>query len=304
MDQTTEPPLPDRIARLPCWKGAIAAEPVAGGLSNEIWKVTDAKGAHVVRFGADYPFHHVSRAREQMTARAAHAAGFAPKVEWTGEGVMVTQFVPSRAWTAETVRAQAPRLARLLRDFHEGMALEVTGAPTLFWPFHVVRDYARTLREGGSRHVPDLPRLLALNRALERAQPPQPLVFGHNDLLPANILDDGRRLWLIDFEYAGFSTPLFDLAGAASNAGMERDESEAFLAAYTGAAPDAVLLRAFDAMACASLLREATWAMVSALHLRAPGVDYDAYAAENLARLDAALAAYEGRHGPLAPAAG
>ena len=52
-------------------------------------------------------------------------------------------------------------------------------------------------------------------------------------------------------------------------------------------------------MACASLLREAMWAMVSAIHLSAPGVDYDAYAAENLGRLDAALDRYQSRHGRL-----
>jgi thiamine kinase-like enzyme len=33
-------------------------------------------------------------------------------------------------------------------------------------------------------------------------------------------IDDGERLWLIDFEYAGFNTAMFDLAGAASNAGF------------------------------------------------------------------------------------
>ena len=68
---------------------------------------------------------------------------------------------------------------------------------------------------------------------------PLPIVFGHNDLLPANFLDDGKRLWLIDFEYAGFNTAMFDLAGAASNAGMTAAESDELLAAYFGATPDA-----------------------------------------------------------------
>lgn len=287
----------DRIARLPCWRGSPRAEPLPGGLSNEIWKVEDDAGAHVVRIGPDYSFHHVDRARELMTNRAAHAAGFAPAVEWAGEGVMVTAFVGARTWDAASMRAEPGRLGRLLRDFHDRMPREVSGAPYLFWPFHVVRDYARTLRSGGSPRLADLPRLLGLNDALERTQPPMRLVFGHNDLLPANLLDDGRRLWLIDYEYAGFGTAMFDLAGAASNAGME--DADEFLAAYLGHAPDADFRRAFDAMQCASLLREAMWAMVSALHLAAPGVDYDAYAALNLAKLDAALDRFRSRHGGL-----
>ena len=50
---------------------------------------------------------------------------------------------------------------------------------------------------------------------LEIATGPVELVVGHNDLLAANILDDGDQLWLIDWEYGGFNTPLFDLAGLA-----------------------------------------------------------------------------------------
>jgi thiamine kinase-like enzyme len=88
----------DRIRALPCWQGNITAEPLPGGLSNEIWKVTDALGSHVVRFGVYYPFHHVNRAREAMASRAAHACGFAPAVEYVAMGVMVTAFIEARTW--------------------------------------------------------------------------------------------------------------------------------------------------------------------------------------------------------------
>jgi thiamine kinase-like enzyme len=290
-----------RITALPCWQGTPLSEPLSGGLSNEIWKVTDAAGAHVVRFGTDYPFHHVSRDREAMTTRAAYAAGFAPAVEYTAPGVMVTQFVTARTWDASDVRGNVVRVADLLLRFHTTMGKRVSGTAYLFWVFHVVRDYGRTLIAGNSPLAPDLPRLLTLNAALEATQPPLPIIFGHNDMLPANLLDDGHRLWLIDYEYAGFSTALFDLAGAASNAQMDDVAAAALLTAYFGHPPDSTLQRAFDAMQVASLLREAMWAMVSALHLAAPGVDYPAYAAENLTRLEAALDRYQTRHGKLTP---
>jgi thiamine kinase-like enzyme len=287
---------PDRIAALPCWQGRPRAEPLSGGLSNEIWKVTDDAGSHVVRLGQDYPVHHVLRAREAMTARAAHRAGFGPEVRYTAPGVMVTEFIAGQAWDGARVRAEAAAVGRLLAEFHRRMPGEVEGAAFLFWPFHVVRDYARTLAAGGSAWRAELPRFLALNAALEATQPPLPIVFGHNDLLPANFLDDGARVWLIDYEYAGFSTAMFDLAGAASNAGMTGDEAAVLLGAYLGQAPDAAFRRAFDAMQVESLLREAMWAMVSQLHLSAPGVDYAAYARENLGKLDAALDRFQTRH--------
>ena len=49
----------------------MTIEPLKGGLSNESYLVTEPGGRHVVRFGRDYPFHHVFRERETMTARAA-----------------------------------------------------------------------------------------------------------------------------------------------------------------------------------------------------------------------------------------
>ena len=292
-------PLPDKIAALPCWTGPPVGELLTGGLSNEIWKVTDDAGAHVVRMGRDYPFHHVLRSRELMTTRAAHAAGFAPAVHYAEPGIMVTAFITSRTLTAADIRADPIRIAHLLHDFHHRMPEQVSGPAFLFWVFHVIRDYARTLTAGNSNHITALPGYLALSKALEATQPPLPVIFSHNDLLPANFLDDGQRLWLIDYEYAGFSTAMFDLAGAASNAGMDADESNALLTTYFSIKPDATLVKAFDAMQCASLLREAMWGMVSALYLNVTGVDYDAYAKENIDRMDILVDRFQTRYGRL-----
>lgn len=286
-----------RIRRLPCFEGIVTIEPLAGGLSNANFKVTDASGAHVVRFGKDYPFHHVERAREAMTARAAHAAGFAPAVHHVEPGVMVTAFLGARTFAAADVRADVPAIAGLLRRFHTTMPRHVSGPGFMFWVFHVIRDYARTLEAGRSRMAGELGSYLALAEEMEAAQQPLPIVFGHNDLLPANILAADERLWLIDFEYAGFSTAMFDLAGLSSNAGFSGEESEALLAAYFAAPPTRDLRRSLAAMQVASLLRESMWSMVSELHLDAPGVDYVAYTAENLERLAVALDAYRTSHG-------
>jgi thiamine kinase-like enzyme len=287
----------DHIRALPCFKGKIEIEPLTGGLSNESWLVSDTSGRHVVRLGRDFPFHHVDRKREVMTARAAHDAGFAPRVEYSEPGIMVSAFLDAKTFDAVDVRANPERIGRLIRDFHTTMPRHIEGPGFMFWVFHVIRDYARTLKAGGSRMAEQLPAWLELSDSLEAAQFPLPIIFGHNDLLPANFLDDGHKLWLIDFEYAGFSTAMFDIAGAASNAEMTEDEAAILTEAALGSAADAALSRSFQAMQCASLLRETLWSLVSELHLDAPGADYQAYTEENLARLDAALDQYHSTYG-------
>lgn len=296
----TDYPTQDQIRALPCFSGSIEIEPLTGGLSNESWLVSDAAGRHVVRLGRDFPFHHVDRAREVMTARAAYEAGFAPRVEYAEPGIMVSAFIEAQTYAATDVCANVERIGRLIRDFHQNMPAHVSGAGFMFWVFHVIRDYARTLRTGNSRMADRLPGWLELSSRLEAVQTPLPIIFGHNDLLPANFLDDGERLWLIDFEYAGFSTAMFDIAGAASNAGMSDDQAALLLDTALGGTQDAALERAFHAMQCASLLRETLWSLVSELHLDAPGVDYQAYTAENLATLEAALEQYQSKYGKIA----
>ena len=196
----------DRVRALPLWNGAVTIAPLKGGISNESWLVEDRNGRHVVRFGKDYPFHHVFRDREVMVARAAHEAGFAPELRLcrTGRDGHAPISAPG-PMAPTTCGPIATRIARLLRRFHEEMPRHVSGAGFMFWAFHVIRDYARTLEAGKSRMTAELPRYLELADRLEAAQVPLPIIFGHNDLLPANFLDDGERLWLIDFEYAGFS---------------------------------------------------------------------------------------------------
>jgi len=287
----------DRIGALGIWQGQPDILPLKGGLSNESFTVTDRTGKYVVRFGRDFPFHHVFRDRELMAARAAHAAGFAPEVVYAAPGVMVSRFIEGRTYGPEDVKANIPRVAAIVRRFHEEMPAHVSGPGFIFWVFHVIRDYARTLEKGGSRMVPRLPEFLALSAEMEWAQVPMPIVYGHHDCLPANFIDDGARIWLIDFEYAGFGTPMFDLAGVASNAGFDAAQAEALLHAYFGAAPDRAMLRSHAAMQCASLLREAMWSMVSELHLDAPGVDYVDYTRQNLDALEGVLAAYRARFG-------
>lgn len=278
----------ERAATLPIWTAPVTPEPLAGGITNLNFTVEDAGRRYLVRIGGDIPEHMILRRFEREAARAAHAAGLSPAVRHAEEGALVIDFIEGRTLTAQDVRdpANLDRLATLVRRCHTEIPRHWRGPAPIFWPFQVVRDYAHTLREGGTPY--DLAPLLAAAETLEQATGHVEIVFGHNDLLPANLIDDGHRLWLVDWEYAGFNTPLFDLGGLASNAGMTEDERTALLAAYYRRDPDAGLLRQAAALTAASLLRETMWSMVSERHSRID-FDYAAYTVENRARFEAAF---------------
>jgi thiamine kinase-like enzyme len=283
-----------RAERLSCWRGAVEATPLGGGMTNTNFVVHDGGEKFVVRIGDDIPIHQVMRFNERAASIAAHAAGLSPEVVHSEAGALVMRFVEGRTLTPEEVRRpeMLPRVVELVRRCHRELPKHLRGPALVFWPFHVLRDYAATLEEGRSRWAPELPRFRTLIERFEAELGPTEIVFGHNDLLPSNLIDDGERLWLIDWDYAGFSTPLFDLANLATNGGFEPEQEDALLRLYFGAAPDPRLKAAFSAMRCTSLLREVMWSMVAEIHSTLE-FDYPGYTAEQLARFEVALALLE-----------
>jgi thiamine kinase-like enzyme len=282
-----------RVAALAIWSRRVDPVPLTGGITNQNFKVEDRGHRYVVRVGDDILVHGVVRATELAASRAAHLAGLSPAVVHAEPGILVLDFIEGRTFTPEDVRnpANLERLVDMVRRCHREIPQHLRGPAAMFWVFHVVRDYGHRLREGSSRHVVQLPDLLARAARLEVAVGPIDVVFGHNDLLAANFIDDGQRLWLVDWEYAGFNSPLFDLGGLVSNSELSPKQEEQILSLYFDAPVDDQLRLRAAAMKTASLLRETMWSMVSEIYSTVD-FDYAAYTAENLKRFEAAYAEF------------
>jgi len=286
----------ERAAGLSCWKGAVNPEPISGGITNANFVVRDVGTSYFVRIGEDIPEHGVMRFHELAASRAAHAAGASPAVIHHEPGALVLAYIEGRTLTPEAVRdAKTLRsIVSLVARCHQNMPRHFRGPALVFWVFQVIRDYRNTLIESNSRLLPQLPAYLEIAEQLEQAVGKISLVFGHNDLLAGNFIDDGDRLWLVDWDYAGFNSPLFDLGGLASNNELTADQEEWLLETYFQATVDNHLRRRYAAMKCASLLRESMWSMVSEVHSRID-FDYVSYTTDNLARFHAAWDAFQSR---------
>lgn len=270
-----------RIAALPIWRAPPAIAPLQGGITNRNFLADDGHTRAVIRLGGDIPAHGILRFNELAASRAAACCGISPPVLHAEPGLLAIGFIAGRTLDGDGLRARAQDAGRLLRRMHEEMKAHLRGPLLAFNVFHVLRDYAHTLRAAGSPFMPLLPELLRDAARIEAALAPEATVFAHNDCLAANFIDDGSRLWLIDWDYAGVNLPSFDLANLCANNGFSPDQEAALLHAYHDgrvpgqAAANLRLLRA------ASALREAMWSMVQAI---APAIafDYVAYAQDNL----------------------
>ncbi|MEO5862778.1 MAG: phosphotransferase [Burkholderiales bacterium] len=275
-----------RIAALPCWSGKVDPQPLPGGMTNRNYVVNDRSQRFVVRLGDDIPLHGILRFNERAASRAAHAAGVSPPVVYADHGVMVLQYIEGKTYTAADIRdpSNLPRVIDLLKRTHHDIAHYLEGPVLIFWVFHILRGYISNLRQSQSQRGSLLSSLVPRAAKLEAAVGDMPLVFSHNDLLAANFLDDGKRLWLIDWDYAGYNSPLFDLGGLASNNEFDDRLTETLLEGYFGRLDDQMRNR-FHAMKCASLLRETMWSIMSELYSTID-FDYVSYTDENLKRFE------------------
>ncbi|MEZ5924714.1 MAG: choline/ethanolamine kinase family protein [Hyphomicrobiaceae bacterium] len=281
------------VRRLRCWQEPVSPEPLSGGITNTNFSVPHKGRRYFVRVGDDIPVHQVMRFNERAASEAAFAAGISPQVIHSEPGALVFDFIEGKTFAASDVREEANlrRIVPLVKRVHTELPKHLRGPALIFNVFHIARDYAHTLHSGGSRHASRLQDLLDLSARLERDVGPVDLVYGHNDLLPANFIDDGHRIWLIDWDYGGFNSPLFDLANLASNNELSADQETWLLETYYGWPPNASLRRRYSAMKCASLLRETMWSMVSEIHSTLD-FDYKAYTADYLGRLERTIEAH------------
>ena len=276
-----------KIAALPCWLGMPKIAPLTGGITNHNFTVSDSRGKFVVRLGDDIPAHGILRFNELAASQAAEKAGVSPRVIYHEHGVLVLDFIEGRTLTAADMRADSLPAIELLARAHRDMAAYLQGPLLTFWPFQVVQNYLKTLESLNGKRYANFGALWPKIGHLRSIVGQISLVFCHNDLLAANFIDDGKRLWLIDWDYAGFNSPVFDLANFATNSELDETAEREILARYFGRAPDAQLWQQFNAMRCMSLLREALWGMVSEI-TSTIDFDYAAYAEDYLRRFEKA----------------
>jgi thiamine kinase-like enzyme len=284
------PTIEEVIAAVPDWAGReVAAERIPAGLTNSNWRVVVDGTPFFVRVpGADTDLLAVDRGNEIANTVAAAEAGVAPRVvqtvpEWDA---FALEWLDARTMSNETLRAAGlpTRIAAILRQLHAGPRFRDD-----FDMFRVAERYMALVDErsipipaGYREHLAVLPRI----EAALAAHPPA-TVPCHNDLLAENYLDDGTRLWLVDWEYSGNNDPAFELGNTAQELGYDDAQVEELCAAYFGDASPALLAR----MRLQMIMSDIGWTLWAAIQARISTIDYDftGWAEERWARAAMAL---------------
>jgi thiamine kinase-like enzyme len=260
------------VARI--WPGRPAAiEPLGGGITNHNFRVDVGHEAFVLRIGGDdTELLGIERSAEHAASLTAAGLGLAPEVLsfLEPEGFLVTRYVEGVVGKVDVAQ-----VGTLLRRLHDGPAI-----PGRFDSFRVVEDYRAIAEDRGAAIPAAYTWARSLAQRIEERRRGEPLRPCHNDLLNANFIAEGDRLWVVDWEYAGMGDPFFDLGNFAVNHELDADGERLLLESYGSCDGEALTLMRFM-----SDFREAMWGVVQQA-LSSLEFDFGTYADEHFARLE------------------
>ncbi len=248
-------------------------EELPGGLTNRNYKVTTPDGTFVARLSsAGTELLAIDRDCEYRNSVTAAAAGAgAPVIEYRPQdSLLVVGYIDGRTLTAADVAAAGniPRIAAACRRLHGGGRFAND-----FDMFDVQRRYLSAARSRGFTIPAGYHDLRPWCEAAEKALAvrSEGTVPCNNDLLAANFIDDGERIWLIDYELSGNNDACFELGNIAAESHLSDDALAGLVTAYYGRPRRSRIARA----RVLGLVGMYGWTLWGAIQHAASPIDYD-----------------------------
>jgi len=246
---------------------------LSGGLTNVNLRVTTSAGDYVVRhFRGDAELLDIDRDAEHANTVAAAEAGVGPPVVCylPDIEVMVIDYIDGTTYDNATFGRPGvlPRVAQACRTLHEG--------PRFRGDFDMFARQARYLRTVTECGYPLFDGYRSHDEAFHRVEAalgaqPTPTAPCNNDLLAGNFVDDGDKLWLIDYEYSGNNDPCFELGNTSTECDLTEYQVEELVNAYFGRPLRNKLAR----VRLQALVSAYGWSLWGAIQAHASSLDFD-----------------------------
>ncbi len=280
----------DILQRLPQFatRNDLTIAELTGGITNKNYKITVDDESFVLRMGGnETKYLGIDRKVEYECSRLAAQIEVAPEpiafIE--PEGFILARFISGKLMPAEEIGTEE-NIKRVLESMKAYHAIEFF--PGSFSPFRVAEEYKKTALSFNVQLPAKMDWYLEKSREIETAmygREPLQLRPCHNDLLNGNFIDDGNRIRILDWEYAGMGDIFFDLGNFAIQHEFNVEQDDILLRAYFGSPTDSQRARQ-KLMKIMSDLREAMWAQVQ-IGVSQLEFDYAGYGQKYFERFEA-----------------
>jgi thiamine kinase-like enzyme len=240
-DSVLEQEFGERFNKIALLAQRTSIKELSGGLTNRNFLIETPADKYVARVSSNSSdFLAIDRGSEFINTTIAGKGGVGAEVldYIPGEGLLLISYISGKTYGAADVGANLPRVATSLRALH---SLEPFDHE--FNMFNTQSNYFKIVKEQGFR-VPDgyvdfEPMVAQIKKAFEVLF--EGLVPCNNDLLPGNFIDDGKKIWLIDYEYSGNNDACFEIGNVWAEAFLPIEALEELVTAYFGShRPDKV----------------------------------------------------------------
>jgi thiamine kinase-like enzyme len=262
------------VAKIEDWRGKkISIQPLSGGLTNSNYKVDVDGMPYFVRVpGQSTELLAIDRDNEYHNTKAAAQAGVAPRVLYylPDYCVMVLEFLDGKTMSKDSLNAPGmpPRMAQSIKRLH--------ACPRFLTDFNMFRltEYYLSLCQERSIRIPDgyleqMPTVAQIEKAMSGN--PLPTVPCNNDLLAENYIDNGKQLWLIDYEYSGNNDPTFELGNTCQEMQFNDEQINEICEAYFGAVSSSKIAR----MKLNMIMSDVGWGLWAAIQANISKIDFD-----------------------------
>ncbi|MGE5643159.1 MAG: phosphotransferase [Byssovorax cruenta] len=264
----------EAVTKIPEWKDKnVSITPLSGGLTNSNFKVEVDGTPYFVRIpGASTELLAVNRENEYYNSRAAHQAGIGPQVLYylPEPCVMVLEFLAGKTMSKDSLNqpGMPTRMAQSIKKLHAG--------PRFLTDFNMFRltEYYLQICSEQDIKIPDgyserMPTIETIEQAM--AANPLTTVPCNNDLLAENYIDDGKQLWLIDYEYSGNNDPTFELGNTCQEMQFNDEQIAEVCAGYFGEATADKIAR----MKLNMIMSDVGWGLWAAIQAKISTIEFD-----------------------------
>jgi thiamine kinase-like enzyme len=238
---------------------AFNIAPIGDGLTNVNFLITLNQTKYILRVeGNSTAVLGIDRGNEIKVINHAHNLGFTPELFYhdLDKGLFLSQFIEGQTLTADLIKegGRIEEIGGMIALFHSSGEI-----PGTFNGLQIVEEYKKNAEKKGLVLDDIAAESLKLSGLLQKLLVDnRQNVPCHNDMLATNFIDDGKKIWLIDWEYAGMGDLFFDLANFAVNQQLNQDEILQFLHAYKKNVTDSDYSNVMI-MKVVSDLRESWW---------------------------------------------
>jgi len=262
------------VLKIEDWKGKkVSVQPLSGGLTNTNFKVLVGGAPFFVRVpGESTELLAIDRKNEYYNTKAAAEAGVGPKVLYhlPDYNVMVLEFLNGKTMSKESLNAPGmpTRMAQSIKRLHAG--------PRFFSNFNMFRltEYYLAICTDRQICLPNgyLERMSTVAQ-IEKAllAHPLPTVPCNNDLLAENYIDDGKYLWLIDYEYSGNNDPCFELGNTCQEMQFNAEQISEVCSAYFSTASENIISR----LKLYMIMSDVGWGLWAAIQSSTSRIEFD-----------------------------